>query len=467
MVISSQGLSKEYIDQLVKTNPVSIYHLLKEANNNGALINILEKIGRLPTDFDGTYFLPFLHNNDDTIRFLAVKNIGKLGNDKYLESMISIVKEDPNSNIRREAVSSIGRMHSRNAIPFLFSILSDNDPKVILQSIRALLVFKSDPNVVNSLIKFQYHPNETVQYVIQKEFAQHTPQKPKMKHVESPDYMKNTIVHGDVREILKYVPDESVHLTFTSPPYYNARDYSIYQSYNQYMQFLENVFKEVYRITKEGRFFILNTSPIIIPRFSRQHASKRYPIPYDIHYYLIKMGWEFIDDIIWLKPEACAKNRNAGFLMHRKPLAYKPNAITESIMVYRKKTDKLLDWCMRQYDNDIVNKSRVKKDYETSNVWKIDPIFDRNHSAVFPVELCNRVIEFYSYAGDLIFDPFAGSGTLGRAAISHDRFFFLTEKELKYIELMGREIVYKSLWVNQKPRILDTNTFKEYSKKRM
>jgi len=100
---------------------------------------------------------------------------------------------------------------------------------------------------------------------------------------------------------------------------------------------LENVFKEVHRVTKEGRFFVLNTSPIIIPRISRAHASKRYPIPYDIHPLLVKMGWEFIDDIIWVKPEASVKNRNAGFLQHRKPLGYKPNAVSEMLMVYRKK----------------------------------------------------------------------------------------------------------------------------------
>jgi len=149
--------------------------------------------------------------------------------------------------------------------------------------------------------------------------------------------MKNIVVHGDVKEIFKYIPNESIHLTFTSPPYYNARDYSIYKSYKEYLEFLEIVFKEVYRITKEGRFFILNTSPIIIPRISRQHSSKRYPITFDIHPFLINMGWEFIDDIIWVKPEASVKNRNAGFLQHRKPLGYKPNPVTEYVMVYRKK----------------------------------------------------------------------------------------------------------------------------------
>ena len=72
------------------------------------------------------------------------------------------------------------------------------------------------------------------------------------------------------------------------------------------------------------------------------------------------MGWEFIDDIVWVKPEASVKNRNAGFLQHRKPLGYKPNAISEMIMVYRKKTDKLIDWNISQYNWDKVKKVKLQ-----------------------------------------------------------------------------------------------------------
>ena len=66
---------------------------------------------------------------------------------------------------------------------------------------------------------------------------------------------------------------------------------------------------------------------------------------------------------------------------------------------------------------------------ETTNVWHIDPKYDKGHSAVFPLDLCRRVIKYYSFVDDLVFDPFAGSGTLGRAAISLNRYFFLIEKE--------------------------------------
>jgi DNA modification methylase len=199
---------------------------------------------------------------------------------------------------------------------------------------------------------------------------------------------------------------------------------------------LRDVFQEVFRITKEGRFLLLNTSPVIVPRVSRAHSSKRYPIPFDIHHYLMEIGWDFIDDIVWAKPEASVKNRIGGFQQHRKPLGYKPNAVTEYVMVYRKSTEKLLDWNIHQYDYQTVKSSKVEDDFETTNVWKIDPCFDKVHSAVFPQELCKRVIQYYSYKGDLVFDPFGGSGTMGKTAKEQGRYFLLTEKDDKYFSYM-------------------------------
>jgi DNA modification methylase len=273
--------------------------------------------------------------------------------------------------------------------------------------------------------------------VIQKEyFDKNLHNKNSEPHSFVHPFLTNVVVNGDVRDVLKYVPDESVHLTFTSPPYYNARDYSIYPSYDAYLFFLKEVFQETYRITKEGRFLVVNTSPVIVPRISRAHSSKRYPIPFDIHYDLIKMGWEFIDDIVWMKPEYSVKNRIGGFQQHRKPLAYKPNSVTEYLMVYRKQTSRLIDWNIHQYSNEIVEKSKVKDGFETTNVWQICPKSDKVHSAIFPYDLCKRVIEYYSFVGDLIFDPFGGSGTVGRTAISMDRKFFMTEKDPQYFEYM-------------------------------
>lgn len=429
-------MNRALIDKIfisnIKDNTQELLYFLNEQKESN-IIFFLNKVGRLEDRTNQKPFLLLLERENDEIRALAIKNLAKFGDIKLLNLFFKIAKNDTSTIVKREAVSAIGRLRNEEAIPILKDLLKEHDPKVVLQAIRGLLVFKSKKEVVEILSSLKNHPNEVVREVVKKEIRpKKSKQKDNYKHNEFPEFIRNVVVHGDVLEVLESVPKESIHLTFTSPPYFNARDYSIYQSYEEYLTFLEKVFKEVHRITKEGRFFILNTSPVIVPRVSRQHASKRYPIPYDIHPRLTEMGWEFIDDIVWLKPEASVKNRNAGFLQHRKPLAYKPNAVTEMLMVYRKKSDNLIDWNIKQYKKDIVDTSKVEENYETTNVWKIDPTFDKVHTAVFPLELCNRVIKYYSFMGDIVFDPFAGSGTLGKAAIRLGRNFFMTEKEASY-----------------------------------
>lgn len=453
-------IDKEFIEN-IKNDSRNLSSFMK-GQNEGNVIHLLSKIGRLADNFNKDSLMPLLDSENEDIRALAIKNLAKLENIGLLTIFLAKAKEDKSTTVRREAVSAIGRLRNQKAIPFLIELLHDSDPKVVMQAIRGLLVFKYNQEVRLRLKNLLSHPNEMIKEVINKELngSNHI-SKSSLKHNESPVFLQNVVVHADVLEALKYVGEESVHLTFTSPPYYNARDYSIYQSYEEYLNFLERVFKEVHRVTKEGRFFILNTSPIIIPRVSRQHSSRRYPIPFDIHPRLVNMGWEFIDDIVWVKPEACVKNRNAGFLQHRKPLAYKPNSVSEMLMVYRKKTDMLIDWNIEQYDWETIKKSKVTDNYETTNVWKIDPTFDKTHTAVFPIELCNRVIKFYSYEGDLVFDPFAGSGTLGRAAINLNRYLFLVDKEERYF-LRMKETLNKSgslFFKNKLPQFFDIKAF--------
>ena len=436
----NKTISKEEIVRLKEGDNEDLSLYLKAHSNNSAdIIYILENIGQLPKSVNVDLLISLTKYENEMVRFWAVKNIGKLKSDENLQVLYTIAKNDESTLVRREAVSSIGRQRSRKGIFLLKDILKDNDPKIVCQAIRGLLVFKGDEDIDNTLKKMINHENETVSSFIKKEYF--TPKKTinsTLPHQSSYPFMRNVIVKGDVRDVLKYVPDDSIHLTFTSPPYYNARDYSIYASYDAYMKFLEEVFSMIYRITKEGRFLIVNTSPVIVPRVSRQHSSKRYPIPFDLHYYLVKMGWEFIDDIIWEKPEYSVKNRIGGFQQHRKPLAYKPNNITEYVMVYRKKSERLLDWNIHQYDTQTVEESKVQDGFETTNVWKINPKSDKVHSAIFPIELCRKVIEYYSYKGDLVFDPFAGSGTLGRTAQIIGRNFFMTEKEEKYFDYMKK-----------------------------
>ncbi|MDR1897969.1 MAG: HEAT repeat domain-containing protein [Prevotellaceae bacterium] len=454
-------LTKEYISELKSRGNGDIAALINMQKDVGSITYILENLGQLPDNFHADFLYTLLSHNHAQVRLNAVKNIAKLNGKGDIKPLLSLYPKESDTSVRREIVSAIGRQRKCANKPLLYAFLNDEDPKIVCQAIRGLLVFENDKDVEDHLKPLVNHQNEMVRTVIYKEyFAKEKSVKSVLPHAETYEFLKNVIVNADVLEALKYVPDESVHLTFTSPPYYNARDYSIYPSYQAYLEFLDKVFQETHRITKEGRFLIVNTSPIIIPRVSRAHSSKRYPIPFDLHPYLVKNGWEFIDDIVWLKPEYSVKNRVGGFHQHRKPLGYKPNTVTEYLMVYRKQTEKLLDWNIRSYDKKTVEESKVADGYETTNVWKIDPCFDKVHSAIFPVELCKRVIQYYSYKGDLVFDPFGGSGTVGRTAKALDRLFFLTEQEPKYFEYMKSKQKEQGVFKERATKFYTLNEFK-------
>lgn len=430
------------------------------------IANALGKFGKLPRDFNGkSILLDLLKSDNKNVRLETIKNLAKLADINILPYLVkALQKKGELSEIRREATSAIGRMRSIDAVPTLIGLLDDSDPNVILQAIRGLLVFKDNDDIVKILLPLAQHENEIIRKIIDTEFNNNLDETDYIDHVSSPEYMHNTVVQGDVSKVLKNIPNGSIHLTFTSPPYYNARDYSIYKSYKSYLNFLKRVFKETHRITKEGRFFILNTSPIIIPRVGRKYASKRYPIPYDLHSILEEIGWEFTDDIVWKKPEASAKNRVSGFNQHRKPLTYKPNCTTECVMVYRKKTNKLIDWNIKQYDEDIIQKSLVKDDILTSNVWDIDPVSDKVHTATFPYNLCDYIIKYFSFVDDLVFDPFGGSGTFGKAAINNSRKFFITELNPDYVERM-KEKIDSNIFMDCQPTFIDLKSLQNRMQK--
>ena len=145
--------------------------------------------------------------------------------------------------------------------------------------------------------------------------------------------------------------------------------------------------------------------------------------------------------------------------MNRKPLTYKANPRTEYVMVYRKKSYKLIDWNLRQYSLSDVNRSKVDDDFERSNVWDIAPVTDRVHSAVFPLRLCEQVVKLYSFLGDLVFDPFAGSGTLGKAAIQAGRYCFLTELQADYVARIQQNIRGMGLESGKSVRFMNVDEF--------
>lgn len=256
--------------------------------------------------------------------------------------------------------------------------------------------------------------------------------------------LRNTIGLGDSELLLQETPNESVDLVFTSPPYYNARpEYSEYLTYEEYLLKIRKIIHQSHRVLNEGRFFVMNISPVLIRRASRNEASRRIAVPFDFHRLFIEEGFEFIDDIHWVKPEGAgwATGRGRRFAADRNPLQYKPVPVTEYVLVYRKKTDKLIDWHIRKHPNQqIIEESKIKDGYETTNLWKIHPSYNKNHPAVFPLELAEKVIQYYSFKNDVVLDPFAGSGTTGKAAVKNRRRFVLFEQDEDYMKLIKDDV---------------------------
>lgn len=250
----------------------------------------------------------------------------------------------------------------------------------------------------------------------------------------------DVIIKGDCKEGLKQLPKESIHLTCTSPPYYNARDYSVWKTYEDYLSFLKEVFTEVFRITKVGRMCAINISPIIVPREKRSKESTRLGIPFHLFSIMEKIGWKYIDDIIWEKPEGAAVNRNGGFNQHRKPVAYKPNVVTETILIFQKPSKYLIDKIVRSYEEDILEKSLVEDGYERSNVWRFNPVNNSKHPAPYPEALSDKIIKYYSFIGDIILDPFMGSGTTAISCINQNRKYIGYELHQEYIDMAEKRI---------------------------
>jgi len=284
----------------------------------------------------------------------------------------------------------------------------------------------------------------------------------KKRSVPKLSNLRNTVGLGDSEYLLADTPSGSIDLVFTSPPYYNARpEYSDFINYKDYLLKMRKIIHQCHRVLNEARFFVLNVSSVLIRRANRNESSKRIAVPFDFHRIFIEEDFDFIDDIIWVKPEGAgwATSRGRRFAADRNPLQYKTVPVTEYVLVYRKKTNKLIDWHIRKHPNKkIVKRSRIKNGYEVTNVWRIHPANHKVHPAVFPLELAEKVITYYSFINDVILDPFAGIGTVGEAASKLKRRFVLFEKSPEYVEVIKQNIekwlknqISEVCWINCKP----------------
>ncbi len=257
--------------------------------------------------------------------------------------------------------------------------------------------------------------------------------------------MNQIITHSC--EAMPELKDASVALTVTSPPYWNAIDYNVHatdksqyyrsRSYHQgfsdyldYCNWLERIFAEVWRVTKPGGFCSIVIGTVLL-------EGKLYPVPFDIVVRLTRKDWEFHQDIIWHKCTAGVKRAGIA-IQNPYPGYFYPNIMNEYILIFRKTGPKI-------YKNrDPQEKAKacypVNKLFTmdtANNIWHIAPIPPHylDHPAPFPEEIPYRLISLYSYPGDLILDPFVGSGQTTKIAKFLDRQFVGYEVIPKYAKL--------------------------------
>ena len=241
------------------------------------------------------------------------------------------------------------------------------------------------------------------------------------------------------------IADNSVALTITSPPYWNAIDYNIHakdskawhrereytsfgDTYEEYLKNIEKVFKEVLRTTITGGFCVIVVGTIL-------YKGKHYATPMAITERMQKIGWLFHQDIVWNKVTGGVR-RAGSYIQHPYAGYYYPNIMTEYVLVFRK------EGAVRRGNTKGVAIDELFTRDIANNVWHIAPVPPRtiNHPCPYPEELARRILLLYSQEHDIILDPFLGSGQTALVAVEFNRECIGYDIELEYLLLSQKRI---------------------------
>jgi len=257
----------------------------------------------------------------------------------------------------------------------------------------------------------------------------------------------NCIVNADSKD-LSQIGINKVALTVTSPPYHNAINYQEHQtsdewyrgtvgeSIGDWLDEMRQVFSEVYKVTKLGGYCCIVIGNEII------EEKNKLPLPALLLVELTKedVGWSFFEEIIWNKVTG-GKKRFRVTVQHPYPTYYYPNIMHEQIIILRK----------RPYSNIKDKKSKLRindlmKKEIANSVWHIAPVppsYRRFHPAAFPEEIPYRLIKLYSNVGDLVLDPFVGSGQTTKIARFLKRKYIGVDKSAKYVKIARKRTLEK------------------------
>jgi site-specific DNA-methyltransferase (adenine-specific) len=233
------------------------------------------------------------------------------------------------------------------------------------------------------------------------------------------------LITGDARD-LSFIPDESVHLIVTSPPYWNLKRYNEnpdqmghIQDYEIFLTELRKVWMHVFRVLVPGGRLVCVVGDVCVARrrFGRHLV---FPLHADICVMCRQIGFDNLNPIIWHKIANASYEVANGSKFLGKP--YEPNAIIKNDMEFilmQRKPGGYRQPSDRQRRESMID----KKDFDRwfQQIWNIPGASLKNHPAPFPLELATRLVRMFSFAGDTVLDPFCGTGTTMVAALKYQR----------------------------------------------
>lgn len=256
------------------------------------------------------------------------------------------------------------------------------------------------------------------------------------------------LINGDSRD-LSFLPDESIHLALTSPPYWNLKRYNEnpYQlghmdDYEAFLKELEKVWKEVFRVLTPGGRMVCIVGDVCVARrkFGRHLV---FPLHSDISVICRKIGFDNLNPIIWYKISNANFEVSNGTKFLGKP--YEPNAIIKNDLEYILMQRKPGGY--RKPSGEQREKSKIgKKDFNEwfKQIWNIPGASTKNHPAPFPLKLASRLVQMFSFYGDTVLDPFCGSGTTMIASLRCSRNSIGIEIDKEYCRMAAHYLKAES-----------------------
>lgn len=233
------------------------------------------------------------------------------------------------------------------------------------------------------------------------------------------------MIYCHTSEDMHHIPDGSVGLAFTSPPYNAGKDFDENLDLREYFGLIGRVAQEVYRVLKPGGRYVINVANL---------GRKPY-IPMHAYFYAIHTAVGFLPagEVIWQKSKGM--NGNCAWGTWRSAKAPRFRDLHEYLLVFSKER-------FGRPEKGVTQISSEEFMAGTLSIWEIAPESAKRvgHPAPFPVELASRVIRLLSYEGDVVLDPFCGSGTTSVAAVLNGRRYAGYDIVAEYCELARRRI---------------------------